>query len=136
MKRILIILAISALLIFPPPSKAIDHNWDDPIYISEYVIQNYSDISRYIIKVISIESNFDYEAKNPQSSAVGLMQITKILCKDYNIPYELVRTNPEYNLLIGADYLRKCLIKANYKFEQAYLYYRDGINYKTREIND
>lgn len=61
----------------------------------------------YVIKgIIAVESGFNPNARNPNSSATGLMQVTRAAATDTFTPYEQL-TDPAINIDAGTAYLAK-----------------------------
>ncbi len=57
-----------------------------------------------VICLIYKESTFETKAKNPKSSAKGLMQMTKIACKDMKVQYKDI-DDPAANISAGTSYI-------------------------------
>jgi hypothetical protein len=108
-------------------------NPNDKNQIIEYVNKTYPDYPNEILKTIEKESSFRPNAQNPKSAAFGFMGIMPDCSWDLGYAFDLVRDYWYINIHVGYLYLEKCLKKANYDYEQAYLYYSRGLNYKNVE---
>lgn len=113
-----VVLAVSAL---PSTSFANAGNFDGPIADAS---RKYG-IPKSIIKgIIAVESGFRPSANNPNSSATGLMQLTRAAAADTFTPYELLG-DPAINIDAGAAYLAKMRDVTGSIYE-AIVAYHDG----------
>jgi soluble lytic murein transglycosylase-like protein len=99
-------------------------DFSQPEVIKFYIKKTYPDIQHYILKTIEKESSFNIHAKNKNSSAIGLMQVTKTCAKGENFDYKEISVNPIKNIECGVSYLRKCLKKDKKNY---YHYYKNGL---------
>jgi soluble lytic murein transglycosylase-like protein len=104
-------------------------NWHDPQHVKKYVEQEYPDLSNEILRTIKSESSFQPFIKNPKSSAIGFMQVTKACAEGLGFSYSLIKQCPTVNIHAGVLYLRQCLDKADGIYEKAMKYYKFGLYY-------
>lgn len=70
----------------------------------DYFASKYGVPKSLVFATMRVESNFNMNAKS-NANAFGLMQITKVLEKDYNMD----RLNVSNNIEMGVLYLRRCM---------------------------
>lgn len=87
----------------------------------------YAPRKAFVDAIIQHESGGDPNATNPDSSATGLMQITKGVAKDYGVDPATLK-DPKVNRDLGTRYLGDLLVRFGGDERKAAIAYRQGPN--------
>ena len=92
--------------------------WDKiKLYASKFNLDPY-----LVASVIEVESGGNPDARNPKSTATGLMQVIYSTAQEMGVDPSLL-TDPDWNLYAGCKYLRQQIDKYGGTFQGVYAYY-------------
>ena len=102
-----------------------------PKAAQRYGVRNYLRMAEVIVAIAKKESSYNSRAKNPRSTASGLMQILegtqKAISRRMGIPYDRSKIwDPAYSIMLALDELGYQLRRYGYDFNKAIIAYNQG----------